>query len=215
MALFVKDLSEDKVLEKYNVFEGIECTAVLPEKQLKSMGKSGATKGLATFAFGFVGLAATSGVSQNEENREIQTIFQIVEKGIVFKNGTIQGADLRIPYSEIIKMESIPYKNKYHPSFGIITLLENKRIIINKDMGENESNILMNHITNIINERACGAQYEEVGWGLDHATAEPHETKQESSTLMDELERLGNMYGKRLLTEEEFTLAKKKLLEGD
>ena len=40
----------EKTLEKYNVFEGIKCEAVLPEKQLKTSGKSGATKGLATFA---------------------------------------------------------------------------------------------------------------------------------------------------------------------
>lgn len=213
MAFFSSDISEEEVLEKYNVFEGIECTAVLPEKQLKTAGKSGATKGLATFAFGFVGLAATSGVSHNEENREIQTIFQIVDKGIVLKNGTIQGADLRIPYSKIVKTEAIPSKNKYHPSFTIITLLENKRIIINADISEDESNIVMNHIANVINERACGAQYEETGWGLDHATAEPQETKQESGSLMDELERLGNMYEKGLLTDDEFAAMKKKLIE--
>lgn len=31
---------------------------------------------------------------------------------------------------------------------------------------------------------------------------------------MDELERLGNMYKEDLLTDEEFALAKKKLLDG-
>jgi len=31
---------------------------------------------------------------------------------------------------------------------------------------------------------------------------------------MDELERLGNMYEKGLLTDEEFTAMKKKLIEG-
>ena len=38
---------------------------------------------------------------------------------------------------------------------------------------------------------------------------------QESGSLMDELERLGNMYEKGLLTDEEFSIAKKKLLDGD
>ncbi|MBQ6629893.1 MAG: SHOCT domain-containing protein [Methanobrevibacter sp.] len=32
--------------------------------------------------------------------------------------------------------------------------------------------------------------------------------------MMDELERLGNMYEKGLLTEDEFAIAKKKLLDG-
>lgn len=213
MALFSKDISEDEVLDNYNIFEGIECTALLPEKQLKTTGKSGATKGLATFAFGFVGLAATSGMSQNEENREIQTILQIVDKGIVLKNGTIDGADLRIPYSKIVKTEAVPYKNKYHPALAIITLLKNKRIIITADINLDESNIVMNHLANVTNERACGAQYEEAGWGLEHATAEPQETKQESGSLMDELERLGNMYKEGLLTDEEFAAMKKKLIE--
>ena len=75
--------------------------------------------------------------------------------------------------------------------------------------------ILGNHIITTLNERACGAQYEEVGWGLEHATAEPTETKQESNSLMDELERLGNMYEKGLLTDEEFVAMKKKLIEGE
>ena len=57
---------------------------------------------------------------------------------------------------------------------------------------------------------------EEAGWGLEHATNEilQPETKQESNSLIDELERLGNMYEKGLLTDEEFA-AMKKLMEGD
>ena len=75
--------------------------------------------------------------------------------------------------------------------------------------------ILGNHILNTLNQRACGAQYEEAGWGLEHATAEPQETKPESGSLMDELERLGNMYKEGLLTDEEFATMKKKLIEGE
>lgn len=216
MALFGKDISEDEVLDKYNIFEGFNCKVVLPEKQLKTSGKSGATKGLATFAFGFVGMAATSGVSQNEENREIQTIFQVVDKGIVFKNGNIDGSDMRIPYGEIVKAESFDTDNKYVHTICILTLLENKRIIIKNNLfDKNESRIVIEHTVNVINERAYGAQYEEAGWGLEHATAETPETKQESSTLMDELERLGNMYEKGLLTDEEFAEMKKKLIGDD
>ena len=68
----------------------------------------------------------------------------------------------------------------------------------------------------VLNERACGAQFEEAGWGLEHGINEQSEpeTKQESNFLMDELERLGNMYEKGLLTDEEFAAMKKKLIEG-
>ena len=68
----------------------------------------------------------------------------------------------------------------------------------------------------VLNERACGAQFEEAGWGLEHGTNEQSEpeTKQECNFLMDELERLGNMYEKGLLTDEEFAAMKKKLIGG-
>lgn len=47
---------------------------------------------------------------------------------------------------------------------------------------------------------------------IGFVTAEPHETKHQSN-LMEELERLGNMYEKGLLTDEEFVEMKKKLIE--
>lgn len=98
---------------------------------------------------------------------------------------------------------------------GMITLLKNKRIIINPKRGFTTGKIILNHTSNILNERACGAQYEEAGWGLEHATAEPQEINPENETLMDELERLVNMYEKGLLTDEEFVTMKKKLIEED
>lgn len=203
----------DETLAKYNIFDGINCEITLPEKQLKTIGKSGAKKGVATLAFGVIGWAATSGTSQNEENRILHTIFQVVEKGIVFKNGNMDGSDIRVPYSEIVKMEVItPEKS---PKCAIITLLNNKRIIIDPKKGFDYNEIILNHTNNIINERACGAQYEEAGWGLEHATAEPQETKQERGSLMDELEFLGNMYKEGLLTDEEFAAMKRKLIERD
>ena len=217
MGFFSSDVSPEEreqqrieeALAKYNIFEGIECEVILPEKQLKTSGSSGAKKGIATFAFGIIGWAATSGTSQNEENRMLKTIFQVVDKGIVFKNGSMDGSDIRIPYEEIVKMEVVtPEKSG---NVGVISLLKNKVIIVK--LWAIDKEIVLNHISNIINERACGAQYEEAGWGLEHATAEPQETKQESGPLMDELERLGNMYEKGLLTDEEFKLAKSKLLE--
>lgn len=203
----------EETLAEYNIFEGFQCEVTFPEKQLKTTGSSGTKKGLATLAFGVIGWAATSGTSQNEENRIVNTIFQVVDKGIVFKNASIDGSDIRIPYDEIINMDVInPQKSGI---IGMITLLKNKRIIIDPKIGYVKGEIILNHTTNILNERACGAQYEEKGWGLEHATAEPQEAKQESGSLMDELERLGNMYEKGLLTDEEFSAMKKKLLEGD
>lgn len=203
----------EETLAEYNIFEGFQCEVTFPEKQLKTTGSSGTKKGLATLAFGVIGWAATSGTSQNEENRIVNTIFQVVDKGIVFKNASIDGSDIRIPYDEIINMDVInPQKSGI---IGMITLLKNKRIIIDPKIGYVKGEIILNHTTNILNERACGAQYEEIGWGLEHAKTEPQETKQEGGSLMDELERLVNMYEKGLLTDEEFSAMKKKLLEGD
>ncbi len=216
MGLFSSDISleereqqrKEKVLEENNIFEGIECDVVLPEKQLKTSGSSGTKKGIATLAFGIIGWAATSGTSQNEENRIIKTIFQVVDKGIVFKNGSMDGSDIRIPYEEIVKMEVVKPENS--TTLGVISLLKNKVIIIK--IWNMYKEVILNHIANIINERACGAQYEEAGWGIEHGTVEPQETKQESSSLINELERLGNIYEKGLLTEEEFKAMKKKLI---
>ena len=208
---------KNETLSKYNIFEGINCEVILPEKQLKTFGSSAMTKALATFALGIVGWAATSGYRTNEENRIISTIFQVVDKGIVFKNGATEGNDLRIPYNLIVKMFIIDNSEEI---IGAIVLLENKRIYIDpkvKGNSEifkiNQIRIILKHISSIINERATGAQYEEAGWGREHATAEPQETKQEGSSLMDELERLGNMYKEGLLTDEEFAAMKKKLIE--
>lgn len=57
-------------------------------------------------------------------------------------------------------------------------------------------------------------EYDEVGGDFDYVIAEPQEVKQESESLMNELERLGNMYEKGLLTDEEFAMMKKKLINN-
>ena len=232
MGFFDNKSKEDYIEEMLvynNVFEGIRCEAIFPNKQLQIASSSGKKKGLATLAFGLVGLAATSGVKHEEKKRKLITTFQIVDKGVVFKKATMNGEDLRIPYENIIKSEKIDVKpmkvkvagfnkrsvNMPPTSFKIL-LLKNQEIVINlNNLKLYSSSYFINHITKVINERACGAQYEEAGWGLEHATAEPQEVKEESGSLMDELERLGNMYKEGLLTEEEFGLAKKKLLGGD
>ncbi|WP_298502149.1 SHOCT domain-containing protein [uncultured Methanobrevibacter sp.] len=232
MGLFDNKTKEDyleEMLADNNVFEGIKCEAIFPNKQLQIATSSGLKKGVATLAFGLIGLAATSGVKHEEKKRKIITTFQIVEKGIVFKKATENGEDLRIPYENIIKVEllkrshlkvrsinSRTRSSKPKPYAFKILLLKNQEIVINIDnLTLYSKSYFINHIANIINERACGAQYEEAGWGLEHATNETpqHETKQESN-LMDELERLANLYEKGLLTDEEFAAMKKKLIEG-
>jgi molecular chaperone DnaJ len=53
MGFFSSDVSPEEreqqrieeALTKYNIFEGIECEVILPEKQLKTSGSSGAKKG--------------------------------------------------------------------------------------------------------------------------------------------------------------------------
>ena len=201
---------EEETLEKYNVFEGIECEVILPEKQLKTSGKSGATKGVATLAFGFIGYAAASGTSQNEENRDIKTIFQIVNNGIVFKNANMDGSDLRIPYGEIVRMTVVESKKAEENGVGIITLLKNKQIII-MPRGHSKRPVITNHISNILNERAYGIKNEEPGWGLD-SEYEGNAISFDNSEI-SKLERIGVMYEKGLLNEEEFNKLKKGIIE--
>lgn len=214
MGLFKKK-SEEEIIEEIlagnNIFEGVNCEVTFPDTNLKISTHNGFTKAAATFTLGIVGWAATSGIKHEEENRVLETIFQVVEKGIVFKKATNDQKDLRIPYDNIVKVFSGESHNRF-----IIKLLENQdlkvKVIKIKPDYLQGPRIIINHILDVLNERVCGAQYEEAGWGLEHAPAEPTETKQESNSLMDELERLGNMYEKGLLTDEEFTAMKKKLI---
>ena len=196
---------ENRLLVQNNIFEGIICRVVLPEKQLKTSSKSGTTKGLATLGFGFIGLAATSGVSQNEENRMINTIFQIVEKGIVFKNGNIDGSDLRIPFEEIIDMNVGFSQNG--DIVGLITLIENKRIFIQIDENKTNQELLFNHIAKFVNQKACGIKYEEPGWGLKS------QKTSSDSELLDNLERLNKLYADGVLNDNEFQEFKERILK--
>lgn len=202
---------KDEALTKCNIFEGVEFKVLFPDTELKIATASGLKKGAATLIFGIVGLAATSGIKQESKNRIVSTIVQVVPNGIVFKKATKDNKDLRIPYDNIIEAkrdDEVKYKL-------IITLLENQdiKLILYSKLTTKQEEFVEDQFINVINERACGAQYEEAGWGLEHATAEPQETKQESGSLMDELERLGNMYKEGLLTDDEFAAMKKKLIE--
>ena len=219
MGLFGNKKSEEELmeeaLEKCNIFEGLRCRVTFPDTQIRIRSHSGWVKGAATLTLGIIGLAATTGLKQEETNRQLTTIVQVVDKGIVFKKAAKDNKDLRIPYEDIVSSK----RDLNDFDIIIINLVENQDIRLMFFMGSGTSQkqdmYVENHFINIINERACGAQYEEAGWGLEHATVEPQETKQESGSLMDELERLGNMYKEGLLTDEEFAAMKKKLIGGD
>ena len=201
----------EEALEKCNIFEGISCKAIFPDTEIRLSTRSGWVKGAATLKLGLIGFTATSGFKQEEQNRQVITTLQVVDKGIVFKRAAKDSKDLRIPYGDILSAKRDPND----PDIIIIRLVENQDIKIMFFMGV-ETSIqqdfyVENHFINVINERTSGFQFEQAGRGLDHARAE---TKHESSSLTDELERLANMYKEGLLTDKEFTLAKKKLLEG-
>lgn len=201
----------EELLEKNNVFEGIRCDVVLPEKQLKTSSKSGTAKGLATLTFGFIGYAAASGTSQNEANREVETIFQIVDNGIVFKNANMDGSDLRIPYGEIVRMVVFEDDKIKEKGLGAITLLENKQLFILPKGLMKDKLIIIKHISAILNERAFGIKNEESGWGLD-SDYQGNKLSYDGSDISN-LERISVMYEKGLLSEDEFKKLKKGIIE--
>ena len=201
-----------EALAQYNIFEGVDCDVIFPDAQLRIATYIGLTRSAATLTSSFVVLADSGSVDQNDGKIRVESVIQVANKGLIFKQATHEGKDLRIPYENVIRSD---------PGSGsheiIITLLENQEIAVELDyMRPNMAKIVVDHITNNINERACGAQLEETGWHLEYSAqpiAEP-EIKREGTSLMDELERLGNMYEKGLLTDEEFTAMKKKLIDG-
>ena len=199
-----------RILEKYDIFKGVEFEVILPEKQLKTSGSSGTKKGVATLAFGIIGWAATSGTSQNEENRIITTILQVVDKGIVFKNGAIDGCDIRIPYEDIVSAEYMEDDKKR--SMGVLTLLGNKKIFFIPTFGSYKGKYVINHCIDILNERISGVLYEEEGWGLK---IDFNQVKNlDAQRKKDNLQRLEKMCENGLITEEKF-FKLKKIVEDD
>lgn len=198
-----------ETLEQHDIFKGVQCEVILPEKQLKTSGSSGAKKGIATLAFGIVGWAATSGSSQNEENRIISVIFQIVENGIVFKNGAIDGSDIRIPYGEIVSVEKLQ-TDKY-VYMGLITLLKNKKILFKPDYGSTKGEYIIDYSIDVLNERIFGVVYEEDGWGLDLNYNQL--SKLDSKRKEDILKRIDDMYENDEINDEKSTKLKEIIMQ--
>lgn len=211
----------DKILEVFNIFEGILVKATFPEEELVLKSRGGLAKGAATLGFGLVGLAATSGVKQKKQKKTIKTDLQVVDKGIVFKKATADGKDLRIPYDNIVKLSIATIKGlrgEKETDNLILTLLENQEIFIipQRIKGKNYE-ILRNHLLQVINERARGSENEEAGWGLEYvnedALLESSTPQIEENDSTYELEKIVDMYTKGLLTDEEFAAMKKKIIE--
>lgn len=216
----------EKKLNKKNFFkandifgEGVAIQLFLPEKEIIIKQRSGLTKGVATLGLGLVGLAATSGVKQQTKTKSIHTRLQVVDAGIILKNASPDKKDIRIPFENV---KSLEYISKQTGHCKLI-LLENQTLIfyLRIFLNRNQKEELLQYVPEVkeqvfkvINERAKGNEDpEEIKWSTEKSDIiKTIENNQENPSLMDELERLGNMYKEGLLTEDEFALAKKKLL---
>ncbi len=213
----------EKIRNTHNIYEGIKCSVMFPQQELHLKSRGGLTKGVATLSFGLVGLAATSGVKQKKKNIVKNTELQIAEKGVVFKK-VDGGKDLRISYDNIVSFtihkqqtrfnkKEIIIKNQYE-----LLLLENQSLIIGLALRGEDLEIISQDLVDVINGNAKGKDNEETGWGLDHATGDAltesgAEQIAGEVSIADELEKVMQMYEKGLLTDEEFAVMKKKIIE--
>lgn len=216
-----EELHKQHLLNRYNLHKGLKFRVYLPEEEIVLKQHSGLTKGIVTYAFGLPGMAAISGVKQEKKQKTIKTVLQAVDAGIIFINASKDGKDIRIPFEHIVS-----FKNK--GEHFTLTLLENQKLELylneftydQKKKRGSELNYIYDHITETISSKATGNQnVEELKWNPDLKNNNSEiisKTKEENSSLMNELERLGNMYEKGLLTDEEFAAMKKKLIDdGD
>ena len=217
-----KQAKIDKSLEMFNIFEGIKVKAVFPQEELVLKSHSGVTKGAATLGFGLIGLAATSGTKQKKQKVTKNTIFQVVEKGVVFQKAMDDGKDLRIPYENIVKLSIATIKGlrgeKELKNQLVLNLLQNQQIHLALNVKGKHLENVRNHLIKIVNERATGKEHEEAGWGLESTNTEFLPTAEvpaiEESSSADELEKVIEMYQKGLLTDDEFAAMKNKIING-
>lgn len=208
MGLFSKKSSQEvrsEALMNCNIFDGIPVMAEFPDRQLKIRASSGLARGLSTFGFQIVSLNESGDVTQ--KSLELNTTFEVVGKGIIFKDAITKGRDLRIGYENII---NVAEDSEYDVS---INLIENQKIpiILYLDKAEYRKYVI-EHIIEVINPRACGV---ELNQSNIETTQKPEIVLDEDAPLMDELERLTNLYKEGFLTDEEFSAFKKKLMEFD
>ena len=132
------------------------------------------------------------------------------------------GKDLRIPYDNIVKLSITTYKGlrieKVLKGHLILNLLENQEItILLMHLKGDNLDIVVNHLIQTVNERACGTENEEAGWGLESTNNESLPSAEvpalEKNNSTEELEKIVDMYSKGLLTDDEFAAMKKRIIE--
>lgn len=194
--------------KREKIMNGVKCK--VPKYVQGQKGHSGLTKGAATLGFGLVGWAATSGSKSELQEMMIPSIIKVLPKGVSIEPEHEE--TIRIPFENIIRAEnSVSEIN--------IFVVGNQKFTVKYCDDYNE-------VTHIINEGACGK--EEEGW-VAEPLSQPEECIEETvqkeedeiiiennnnqSSDLNELERLGNLYEKGLLTDEEFAAMKKKIIE--
>lgn len=141
-------------LEKteHQLKSGMECLIKLPEFEVT--GRSGATKAVATLAGGLIGFALTSG--STKKKREINSKLRMAEKGIVIANGDINGADLRIPWENILNVEGVE-GNIYR---CLIKLTDGSKI----EVQPTTIRPIGKYMVQVLNPKCKGIPPEEKGW---------------------------------------------------
>ena len=209
-----KDEKRFKAIKEHNIFTGIKAKIVFPEKEIKlKYVDNTITRGFATRYFGIWGLAIGDEIKQEEENRSVTTLLQVVEKGIVLKNASKDGKDLRIPYESIVHVEK-------RNDFLDLILLENQVINIKFDFGLfslSTKEFVDGYFIEIINSRACGEQFEEDGWGLEYDDSTNNlnnDSNLKNQYGADELLKWYELYEKGVITSEELQQKKNEIMGG-
>lgn len=110
MGLFDKRQLNDKDRQKTIDKMKTGWTSQIKLPEYESVSQGALTKGVATAAFGLVGLAMTMGSSTQQ--REITAKIRFADKGIVIEKGTVDGKDLRIRWEDILNSSKGNTNNK-------------------------------------------------------------------------------------------------------
>ena len=216
------ELTKQSMIKRYDIYKGVKFKIYLPEKEIVLKDKHGGlTKGILTFTFGLPGFAGTNGIKQEKKQKTITTVVQVVDAGVIFKNSSEDGKDIRIPFEDIISFKENNGGNRI--GGFTLTLIGNQILkmyisgIYQKQRKRLGSDLYYayEHIEKAIDKKACGSQNtEEIKWSSEKNNENiVSEVKNETGSLIDELERIGNMYEKGLLTDEEYAIMKKKLMD--
>ena len=150
------------------------------------------SKGVATLGLGLVGWAATSGSKAERQKMLIPAKIKVLPEGVVIE-AELENP-IRIPFNKIVKTSQTL-------NTIIIHLINGQNIYIERCRDYNEVNYL-------INEGACGEEKD-----LWNELEDENINNQNIISSVEELEKVMNMYEKGLITDEEFSIMKKKIIE--